>query len=84
MTQQNLRNANAAVTLYQSGQAIHLVGSPKPRHNQMARAVQSNKAKATVLPNQLVTVTKTVAANQLLLSGNKQVLTPIIGKKKLL
>lgn len=46
----------------------------------MARQVQPNQVKSTVLPNQLVTVAKTVTASQLILSGNKQVLTPIMGK----
>lgn len=46
----------------------------------MARQVQPSQVKSTVLPNQLVTVAKTVTASQLILSGNKQVLTPIMGK----
>lgn len=44
----------------------------------MTRQVQSNQVKSAVLSNQLVTVAKT--ANQLILSGNKQVLTPIMSK----
>lgn len=46
----------------------------------MTRQVQSNQVKSAVLSNQLVTVAKTVTASQLILSGNKQVLTPIMGK----
>lgn len=46
----------------------------------MARQVQpNNQTKPTVLPNQLVTVAKPVSASQLILTGNKQVLTPIMG-----
>lgn len=46
----------------------------------MARQGQSNnQAKATVLPNQLVTVAKPMSASQLILTGNKQVLAPIMG-----
>lgn len=63
-----------------SGQAIQLVGSQRPRLNQMPRQVQSNHVKSTVLPNQLVTVSKAVTTNQLILSANKQVLTPIMGE----
>lgn len=82
LTQQNIRNANAAVTVYQTsgGQAIHLIGSPKPRQAQLPRQVQANQAKTTALTNQLVTVAKTVTTNQFILSGSKQVLTPIMGK----
>lgn len=46
----------------------------------MTRQVQPNQIKSTALPNQLVTVAKTVTASQLILSGNKQVLTPIMGE----
>ena len=47
----------------------------------MVRQVQpNNQTKATVLPNQLVTVAKPVSASQLILTSNKQVLTPIMGK----
>lgn len=55
------------------------MGSQRPRLNQLTRQVQANQVKSTVLPNQLVTVAKTVTASQLILSGNKQVLTPIMG-----
>ncbi|XP_015608658.1 mucin-6 [Cephus cinctus] len=72
LSQQNIRSSNA-VTLSHGGQAIQLVGSQRPRLNQMTRQVQ---------PNQLVTVTKTMTANQLILSGNKQVLTPIMAASK--
>lgn len=63
----------------QGGQAIQLIGSQRPRLNNMPRQVQSNQVKSAVLSNQLVTVAKTVAS-QLILSGNKQVLAPIMGK----
>lgn len=67
--------------MFQGGQAIQLLGSPRPRFSQMARQGQSNnQAKATVLPNQLVTVAKPMSASQLILTGNKQVLTPIMGE----
>ncbi|XP_066600622.1 uncharacterized protein [Prorops nasuta] len=79
LSQQNIRNSNA-VTLSQGGQAIQLVGSQRPRLNQMVRQVQPNQVKPTVLPNQLVTVAKTMTASQLILSSNKQVLTPIMEK----
>lgn len=79
MSQQNIRSNNA-VTLAQGGQAIQFIGSQRPRFNHMTRQVQSNQVKSTVLSNQLVTVAKTVTASQLILSGNKQVLTPIVGK----
>lgn len=46
----------------------------------MTRQVQSNQVKSAVISNQLVTVAKTVTASQLILPGNKQVLTPIMGK----
>jgi len=46
----------------------------------MTRQVQSNQVKSAVLSNQLMTVAKTVTASQLILSGSKQVLTPIMGK----
>ncbi|XP_033217171.1 transcription factor SPT20 homolog isoform X2 [Belonocnema kinseyi] len=75
LSQQNIRNTNS-VTL---AQAIQLVGSQRPRFSQMARQVQpNNQTKPTVLPNQLVTVAKPVSASQLILTGNKQVLTPIM------
>ena len=65
----------------QAGQAIQLVGSQRPRLNQMGRQVQMpNQMKSSVLQNQLVTVGKSMTASQLILSGNKQVLTPIMGK----
>lgn len=83
LSQQNIRNTNA-VTLSQGGQAIQLVGTQRQRLNQIARQVQPNQAKQTVMPNQLVTVTKPVSANQLILSGNKQVLTPIGASKPVL
>ncbi|XP_014295065.2 uncharacterized protein LOC103574661 [Microplitis demolitor] len=83
LTHQNIRNTNA-VTLSQGGQAIQLVGSQRPRLNQLTRQVQANQVKSAVLPNQLVTVAKTVTASQLILSGNKQVLTPIMASKPVL
>ncbi|CAD6244489.1 GSCOCG00013367001-RA-CDS [Cotesia congregata] len=83
ITHQNIRNTSA-VTLSQGGQAIQLVGSQRPRLNQLTRQVQANQVKSTVLPNQLVTVAKTVTASQLILSGNKQVLTPIMASKPVL
>ncbi|XP_050457158.1 transcription factor SPT20 homolog isoform X2 [Cataglyphis hispanica] len=79
LSQQNIRSNNA-VTLAQGGQAIQLIGSQRPRFNHMTRQVQSNQVKSAVLSNQLVTVAKT--ANQLILSGNKQVLTPIMTATK--
>ncbi|XP_015119139.1 myb-like protein U isoform X2 [Diachasma alloeum] len=78
---QNIRNTNT-VALSQSGQAIQLVGSHRPRLNQITRKAQPNQVTSTVLPNQLVTVAKTVTASQLILSGNKQVLTPIMATTK--
>lgn len=82
ISQQNIRNTSA-VALAQGGQAIQLLGSPRPRFSQMARQGQSNnQAKATVLPNQLVTVAKPMSASQLILTGNKQVLTPIMAASK--
>ncbi|XP_076767117.1 uncharacterized protein LOC143433591 isoform X2 [Xylocopa sonorina] len=81
LSQQNIRSSNS-VTLAQSGQAIQLVGSQRPRLNHMTRQVQPNQVKSTVLSNQLVTVAKTVTASQLILSGNKQVLTPIMAATK--
>ncbi|XP_014602622.1 PREDICTED: transcription factor SPT20 homolog isoform X3 [Polistes canadensis] len=81
LSQQNIRSTNT-VTLSQGGQAIQLIGSQRPRLNHMARQVQPNQVKSTVLPNQLVTVAKTVTASQLILSGNKQVLTPIMAATK--
>ncbi|XP_076178961.1 uncharacterized protein LOC143152555 isoform X3 [Ptiloglossa arizonensis] len=81
LSQQNIRSSNS-VTLSQGGQAIQLVGSQRPRLNHMTRQVQPNQVKSTVLPNQLVTVAKTVTASQLILSGNKQVLTPIMAATK--
>ncbi|XP_011873837.1 PREDICTED: transcription factor SPT20 homolog isoform X1 [Vollenhovia emeryi] len=81
LSQQNIRSNNA-VTLAQGGQAIQLIGSQRPRFNHMTRQVQSNQVKSAVLSNQLVTVAKTVTANQLILSGNKQVLTPIVAATK--
>lgn len=82
ISQQNIRNTSA-VTLAQGGQAIQLLGSPRPRFSQMARQGQSNnQGKATVLPNQLVTVAKSMSASQLILTGNKQVLTPIMAASK--
>ncbi|XP_024224115.1 transcription factor SPT20 homolog isoform X3 [Bombus impatiens] len=81
LSQQNIRNSNS-VTLAQGGQAIQLVGSQRPRVNHIARQVQPNQVKSTVLSNQLVTVAKTVTASQLILSGNKQVLTPIMAATK--
>ncbi|XP_012242307.1 transcription factor SPT20 homolog isoform X2 [Bombus impatiens] len=83
LSQQNIRNSNS-VTLAQGGQAIQLVGSQRPRVNHIARQVQPNQVKSTVLSNQLVTVAKTVTASQLILSGNKQVLTPIMATKPVL
>ncbi|XP_034936259.1 uncharacterized protein [Chelonus insularis] len=83
LTHQNIRNTNA-VTLSQGGQAIQLVGSQRPRLNQMTRQVQPSQMKSAVLPNQLVTVAKSAAVNQLILSGNKQVLTPIMATKPVL
>lgn len=65
----------------QAGQAIQLVGSQRPRVNQLGRQVQvPSQVKSSVLQNQLVTVGKPMTANQLILSGNKQVLTPIMGE----
>ncbi|XP_076664126.1 uncharacterized protein LOC143366720 isoform X3 [Andrena cerasifolii] len=81
LSQQNIRGSNS-VTLSQGGQAIQLVGSQRPRLNHMTRQVQPSQVKSTVLPNQLVTVAKTVTASQLILSGNKQVLTPIMAATK--
>ncbi|EFN89837.1 transcription factor SPT20 homolog [Harpegnathos saltator] len=81
LSQQNIRNNNA-VTLAQGGQAIQLIGSQRPRLNNMPRQVQSNQVKSAVLSNQLVTVAKTVTASQLILSGNKQVLAPIMAATK--
>ncbi|KAI4481781.1 hypothetical protein M0804_009302 [Polistes exclamans] len=81
LSQQNIRSTNT-VTLSQGGQAIQLIGSQRPRLNHMARQVQPSQVKSTVLPNQLVTVAKTVTASQLILSGNKQVLTPIMAATK--
>ncbi|XP_033351443.1 transcription factor SPT20 homolog isoform X3 [Bombus vosnesenskii] len=81
LSQQNIRSSNS-VTLAQGGQAIQLVGSQRPRVNHIARQVQPNQVKSTVLSNQLVTVAKTVTASQLILSGNKQVLTPIMAATK--
>ncbi|KAI4493050.1 hypothetical protein M0802_009698 [Mischocyttarus mexicanus] len=81
LSQQNIRSTNT-VTLSQGGQAIQLIGSQRPRLNHMARQVQPSQIKSTVLPNQLVTVAKTVTASQLILSGNKQVLTPIMAATK--
>ncbi|CAL1677563.1 unnamed protein product [Lasius platythorax] len=81
LSQQNIRNNNA-VTLAQGAQAIQLIGSQRPRFNHMTRQVQSNQVKSAVLSNQLVTVAKTVTASQLILSGNKQVLTPIMAATK--
>ncbi|EZA49448.1 transcription factor SPT20 homolog isoform X2 [Ooceraea biroi] len=81
LPQQNIRSNNA-VTLAQGGQAIQLIGSQRPRLNHIARQVQSNQVKSAVLSNQLMTVAKTVTANQLILSGNKQVLTPIMAATK--
>ncbi|XP_033321074.2 uncharacterized protein LOC117217525 isoform X3 [Megalopta genalis] len=81
LSQQNIRSSNS-VTLSQGGQAIQLVGSQRPRLNHMTRQVQPNQVKSAVLPNQLVTVAKTVTASQLILSGNKQVLTPIMAATK--
>ncbi|KAF7998560.1 hypothetical protein HCN44_010968 [Aphidius gifuensis] len=81
LTKQNIRATNA-VALSQSGHAIQLVGSQRTRINQMTRQIQSNHAKSTVLPNQLVTVSKPVTGNQLILSSNKQVLTPIMTSTK--
>ncbi|XP_024883626.1 transcription factor SPT20 homolog isoform X2 [Temnothorax curvispinosus] len=81
LSQQSMRNNNA-VTLAQGGQAIQLIGSQRPRFNHMTRQVQSNQVKSAVLSNQLVTVAKTVTASQLILSGNKQVLTPIMAATK--
>ncbi|XP_011311346.1 uncharacterized protein Spt20 [Fopius arisanus] len=78
---QNIRNTNT-VALSQSGQAIQLVGSHRPRLNQITRKAQPNQVTSAVLPNQLVTVAKTVTASQLILSGNKQVLTPIMATTK--
>ncbi|XP_033201428.1 uncharacterized protein LOC117163340 isoform X2 [Bombus vancouverensis nearcticus] len=83
LSQQNIRSSNS-VTLAQGGQAIQLVGSQRPRVNHIARQVQPNQVKSTVLSNQLVTVAKTVTASQLILSGNKQVLTPIMATKPVL
>ncbi|XP_043487721.1 transcription factor SPT20 homolog isoform X2 [Polistes fuscatus] len=83
LSQQNIRSTNT-VTLSQGGQAIQLIGSQRPRLNHMARQVQPSQVKSTVLPNQLVTVAKTVTASQLILSGNKQVLTPIMATKPVL
>ncbi|TGZ49454.1 Protein FAM48A [Temnothorax longispinosus] len=76
LSQQSMRNNNAG------GQAIQLIGSQRPRFNHMTRQVQSNQVKSAVLSNQLVTVAKTVTASQLILSGNKQVLTPIMAATK--
>ncbi|OAD62360.1 Protein FAM48A [Eufriesea mexicana] len=81
LSQQNIRSSNS-VTLAQGGQAIQLVGSQRPRLNHITRQVQPNQVKSTVLSNQLVTVAKTVTASQLILSGNKQVLTPIMAATK--
>lgn len=81
LSQQNIRSNNA-VTFAQGGQAIQLIGSQRPRFNHMTRQVQSNQVKSAVLSNQLVTVAKTVTASQLILSGNKQVLTPIMAATK--
>ncbi|XP_068987784.1 transcription factor SPT20 homolog isoform X2 [Bombus flavifrons] len=83
LSQQNIRSSNS-VTLAQGGQAIQLVGSQRPRVNHITRQVQPNQVKSTVLSNQLVTVAKTVTASQLILSGNKQVLTPIMATKPVL
>ncbi|XP_043516773.1 transcription factor SPT20 homolog isoform X2 [Frieseomelitta varia] len=83
LSQQNIRSSNS-VTLAQGGQAIQLVGSQRPRLNHITRQVQPNQVKSTVLSNQLVTVAKTVTASQLILSGNKQVLTPIMATKPVL
>ncbi|XP_018361197.1 PREDICTED: transcription factor SPT20 homolog isoform X3 [Trachymyrmex cornetzi] len=74
--------SNNAVALAQGGQAIQLIGSQRQRFNHMTRQVQSNQVKSAVLSNQLVTVAKTVTASQLILSGNKQVLTPIMAATK--
>ncbi|GAB1864951.1 Protein FAM48A [Camponotus japonicus] len=81
LLQQNIRSNNA-VTLAQGGQAIQLIGSQRPRFNHMTRQVQSNQVKSAVLSNQLMTVAKTVTASQLILSGSKQVLTPIMAATK--
>ncbi|XP_015186499.1 PREDICTED: transcription factor SPT20 homolog isoform X2 [Polistes dominula] len=83
LSQQNIRSTNT-MTISQGGQAIQLIGSQRPRLNHMARQVQPSQVKSTVLPNQLVTVAKTVTASQLILSGNKQVLTPIMATKPVL
>ncbi|XP_015119137.1 myb-like protein U isoform X1 [Diachasma alloeum] len=79
---QNIRNTNTVALSQKSGQAIQLVGSHRPRLNQITRKAQPNQVTSTVLPNQLVTVAKTVTASQLILSGNKQVLTPIMATTK--
>ncbi|XP_058788715.1 transcription factor SPT20 homolog isoform X2 [Phymastichus coffea] len=76
LTQQSIRGNSAGVTLAQGGQAIQLVGSPRSRVGQMARQVPGAQSKA--LPNQLMAASKTVTANQLVLSRNKQILTPIV------
>ncbi|CAD1477890.1 unnamed protein product, partial [Heterotrigona itama] len=73
---------NTCTTVSSGGQAIQLVGSQRPRLNHITRQVQPNQVKSTVLSNQLVTVAKTVTASQLILSGNKQVLTPIMAATK--
>ncbi|XP_012279626.1 transcription factor SPT20 homolog [Orussus abietinus] len=83
LSQQSIRSGNA-VTLSQGGQAIQLVGSHRPRLGQTTRQVQPTQVKSAHLPNQLVTVAKTVTANQLILSGNKQVLTSIMANKPVL
>ncbi|XP_046488513.1 transcription factor SPT20 homolog isoform X2 [Neodiprion pinetum] len=83
LSQQNMHSTNS-VTLSQGGPAIQLVGSQRQRLNQIARHVQPNQAKPTIMPSQLVTVAKPVPANHLILSGNKQVLTPIGGSKPVL
>lgn len=75
-------NHSDNVIYSQGGQAIQLIGSQRPRLNNMPRQVQSNQVKSAVLSNQLVTVAKTVTASQLILSGNKQILAPIMGKSK--
>ncbi|XP_020279058.1 transcription factor SPT20 homolog isoform X2 [Pseudomyrmex gracilis] len=78
LSQQNIRSNNA-VTLPQGGQAIQLIGSQRPRVNHMNRQVQPNQVKSAVLSNQLIAKNVT---SQLILSGSKQVLTPIITTTK--
>lgn len=70
----NVERIMAISLVIQGGQAIQLVGSQRSRLNQMTRQAQSNQSKG--LSNQLASK----GANQLVLSRNKQLLAPIMGR----